>query len=327
MWVVTGAAGFIGSAVADCLIRSGRQTIGIDDFSTGLMSNVAGLSFSDLHHVDVRDHSKLSDVLEKVSPVSGVVHCAGPKSVVESMSAPEEYVSRILGGTRSILRALVKAKIPKLVFSSSCTIYGTIDGPVKETDATQPRSPYAEAKSLSEALIREAVAASCGSLGATSLRYFNAIGRTALGGTDSCSTMLVPSLMRSMELGTPFLLHSAPKPTFDGTCLRDFVDVSDVADAHFRVIQEWEEGRRVPAALNIGTGSPTSIWEFIRTFEAVSGANIEIQFRGPRPGDASAVWADPSLAAKSLGWQASVGIEESLSRLLARKDEAASIGL
>jgi UDP-glucose 4-epimerase len=252
-------------------------------------------------------------------PVHGAIHFAADKAVGESVADPEKYFSNNIGATARLARVLKDHGVQHLVFSSSCTVYGETEQlPVNEGASIQPAaSPYGFTKQACEQLLRYSHAASDGAFGVALLRYFNPIGAhpSAEIGELPIGTPanLVPFLTQSVAGIRPALtVFGDDYPTPDGTCIRDYLHVSDLAEAHVAALQ-WLE--RAPGAMdvfNLGTGEGSSVKEVIAAFEAATGRAVPHRIGPRRPGDVTAIYADASKADRVLGWRTRRSLQECL---------------
>ena len=302
--LVTGGAGYIGSHAARSLAQSGHHVVVIDLQPmprAGRSDRVMAVN------ADVRDTTSLVDLLRR-ERIDGVLHFAGLRSVAESMRDPGSYFDTNVLGSISVLRAMAEAGTPILVFSSSCSVYGSPTRmPADESLPFAPESPYAASKVAVERILPWF--AQRYGLRATSLRYFNAAGASldlALGEDWDRSPMLIPNLIKA-ALGRrgPLDIYGSDHPTPDGSAIRDYIHVVDLADAHVRALDVLSrDSAGTIRAMNLGTGVGSSVRQVIALVEEVGGRPVPLNWTGPRPGDPAAVWADPSLAFETLGWQA-----------------------
>jgi UDP-glucose-4-epimerase GalE len=302
--LVTGGAGYIGSHTVRELLGGGHRVVVLDIRpmpTRGPLDGAMGVVG------DVRDTASLGTLLD-AERIDGVIHFAGLRSVAESMRDPGDYLDTNVLGSLSVLRAMVSTGTPLLVFSSSCSVYGTpARSPADETLPFAPESPYAASKVAVEQMLPW-FARSHG-LRAISLRYFNAAGAAldgTLGEDWDRSTMLIPNLIRA-ALGQrePVDLYGSDYPTPDGSAIRDYVHVVDLARAHVLAVNALAAGSPGQvAAINLGTGVGSSVREVIRSVEEVGGRPVPIRWTGRRAGDPAQVWADPTLAHEVLGWRA-----------------------
>jgi UDP-glucose 4-epimerase len=297
--MVTGGAGYVGSHVVRALRASGREVVVIDDLSTGAASRLP--PEVELLQGSVSDASFLTECLKCISP-SGVLHLAAKKSPTESMSDPLLYARENVGGVVALLQATCATRGSRLVFSSSCSVYGTPRTELVDEDAPKvPDSPYGESKLYGEQLL--AAAARAYELGVISLRYFNVVGAAEPLLADTGTYNLVPLAFQALRSGADVRVFGGDYPTADGTCVRDYVDVEDVADAHVRAVEALER-RSVRAAYNVGRGEGSSVLEVIDTIRGVTAASMGHQMLPRRPGDPAHVVGAVGRIAADLGWTA-----------------------
>jgi UDP-glucose 4-epimerase len=298
-WVITGGAGYIGSHVVRALSSSGREAVVVDDLSTGLPERVP----SDVESlwVSVLDTDALTDILRRVRPV-GVIHLAGKKFPEESVADPLLYARENTGGVISLLEALRAAGQRLVVFSSSCSVYGTPDLAVVDEDApTAPESPYGESKLYGERVLNAAAAAY--GFSSINLRYFNVVGASAPELSDTSPRNLIPLVFRALEQGLRPRVFGGDYPTPDGSCIRDYVDVEDLADAHVRAAEVLEE-KRLTATYNVGRGEGSSVLEVLEAVRSVTGNRFEHEVVDRRPGDPARIVGRVERIARELGWTA-----------------------
>ncbi len=252
--MVTGGAGYIGAHVVHALLASGRGAIVVDDLPTGLPSRLP--ADVDLVETSVLDTPAMTALLRRVRP-SGVIHLAAKKSPTESMADPLLYVRENVRGVVSLLEAMRAAEGTRVVFSSSCSVYGTPDVELVEEDGpTVPGSPYGESKLYGERVI--SASARAYGWGAINLRYFNVAGAAAPELRDTGAYNLVPLMFAAVRAGTRPRVFGTDYPTPDGTCIRDYVDVEDLADAHVHAAEALESEPRA-ATYNVGRGQGSSV--------------------------------------------------------------------
>ncbi len=322
--LVSGGAGFIGSHVTVELVQAGYDVVIADNFSNCDETNYKGVCAIlgreiPLVPMDFCDKAAVYSLFEKY-PIDAVIHFAAFKAVGESMTEPLKYYRNNLLSFMNILDAAKHQGGCNVLFSSSATVYGQTDQlPVTEETPRQPaESPYGNTKTMCEDILRDSVKAYAGVRG-IALRYFNPIG--------AHPSALIGELPRGVPNNlVPFLTQTAigrreclsvygnDYPTPDGTCLRDFIDIVDLAKAHVFAVTRMVEGRMKKdyEVFNVGTGRPLSVLELITTFERVNGLKLNWKFAPRRPGDVVAVWADPSLAERELGWKAERPLEDTL---------------
>ncbi len=298
-WLVTGGAGYIGSHVIREIVASGRNAVALDDLSTGVAGRVDAKT--PLIVADVRDSEVLGRVFDD-HQVSGVVHLAAKKAVAESVEKPLMYYDQNIGGVISLLAAMHSAGVSSLVYSSSAAVYGNPDSPaVREDSPTSPESPYGETKLIGEWMIKD----QCGleSLSAVSLRYFNVVGAADKALGDTSANNLVPLIFSALQAGEQPQIFGDDYPTPDGTCVRDYIDVRDLAQAHVKAI-EWLDNNEGNEVFNIGRGSGVSVKEMMAIARQVTGADFVSAVSGRRAGDPAQLVGEVGKAKEFLGWSA-----------------------
>ncbi|WP_036510049.1 UDP-glucose 4-epimerase GalE [Nocardia aobensis] len=309
-WLVTGGGGYIGSHVVRALLAAGRPVVVLDDFSTGrravIPDDVATVAAS------ITDFAAVTAVLRDYE-ITGVAHLAGRKSAVDSVTHPLEYYEQNTGGTRTLLAAMHATGVEHLVFSSSAAVYGsqTGDGSVGEHAPPRPINPYGRSKLACEWIVADA-AAEFDRLNSTVLRYFNVAGAGGPGLGDRNATGLVPNVLQAISSGRPPVVFGADYPTPDGSCVRDFVHVLDVANAHVSAAERLECGQPGTSVYNVGTGRGYSVFEILVAARAVTGERFRHLVGDRRPGDPPRVIADIARIGDELGWRARLGLAEML---------------
>jgi len=300
--LVTGGAGYIGSVVVAQLLERGFKVVVLDDLSTGHRQAVARGAGLVQGGVGNRE---LVELLLEAERFEAIIHLAAFALVPESVAQPQKYVTNNVTAARVLLEAAVRAKIRRFVFSSSCAVYGhPVTIPITEDSPQAPVNPYGETKRDFERLLVE-VGAKQG-MGVVSLRYFNASGATErLGEDHDPETHLIPNVLAA-ALGKRAALevYGTDYPTADGTAVRDYVHVADIADAHLRALDvKLDTGSAV--AVNLGTGTGRSVREVVDAARRVTGRAVPTVERPRRPGDPPELVAAVGRAATVLGWRAS----------------------
>jgi len=306
--LVTGGAGYIGSQTVRALRERGESVVVLDSLETGHREAIGD---TPLYTGDIADGALLDRICAEW-PVDAVIHFAAHKAPGESMVDPGRYFANNVAGTLTLLRGATRAGVRRFVFSSSCSVYGTPETlPVSEASATRPASPYAASKLMVEELL--GWYERCHGLRHVSLRYFNAAGAAPDGrhGEDwSRTANLIPLVMRAaLGRGPAVKIYGTDYPTPDGTAVRDYVHVVDLADAHLRAL-DWLRSHERSATVNLGTGRGASVREVIELVESVGGVVVPAEYAPRRPGDPVAIWADAARAREVLGWVPRYGLPE-----------------
>jgi UDP-glucose 4-epimerase len=305
--LVTGGAGYIGAHVARLLKNAGHTVLIVDDLSTGFSGRVEGFSFVDVDLAAQDAQAKLSRAFEE-HQVSAVMHFAARKKVGESVEFPEWYFQQNVGGLANLLQAMKNAGIQKLVFSSSAAVYGMPSiGLVDEDFPCAPINPYGETKLVGEWLV--ANASKAWGLNAVNLRYFNVAGTGWNDLADTQVANLVPIVIQAAKTEIPAKVFGDDYETLDGSCVRDYVHVVDLAEAHIAALTRLNEVNGV-STYNVGTGKGSSVFEVVKALEQASGRAIEVEVADRRAGDPASLTADVSRIERELGWSAKYGLEE-----------------
>jgi len=299
--LVTGGAGYIGSHACKALHRAGFTPITYDDLSRG---NAEAVKWGPLELGDIADGGRLREVLARHRP-QAVMHFAALAYVEESNRDPAAYYRTNVGGTAALLGVMREQGVGKIVFSSSCVIYGTPQSvPIAEAAPCAPINPYGATKLACERMLGECAAAF--PLRFMALRYFNAAGADPDGEIGEChapETHAIPLLLDAAAGASKrFTIFGDDYPTADGTCVRDYIHVADLADAHVTALRALIGGAD-SAALNLGTGRGWSVRELIAQVGEITGRAIPAQVGARRPGDPPALIADAARAHRQLGWQ------------------------
>src|SRR6266508_4879843 len=300
--LVTGGAGYIGSHTVRRLRADGADVVVLDSMEFGYPQSIPGVP---LVTADVADIDAVTATCKEYG-VTQVVHFAAYKSVGESMERPTRYWLNNVAGTVKLVDTLLGVGVNTIVFSSSCSVTGTPDAmPVTEQTAIHPESVYAESKAIVERIL-EWYGVTDG-LRCVSLRYFNAAGASADGAFGEVwdrSLNLVPVAMKAVLGQRPALeVFGNDYDTPDGTCIRDYIHVDDLADAHVRSLDYLSAGGET-TVLNVGTGAGTSVYEVIHATERITGQRVPYEVVARRPGDPVASYADPRRSQVVLGWRA-----------------------
>jgi UDP-glucose 4-epimerase len=321
MILVTGGAGYIGAHVAVELMNRGDEVLILDNLcnsSRTTLQRIAAVAGREPFFVqaDVRNRRAL-DNLFKEYPIEAVVHCAGLKAVGESVREPLRYFETNVSGSVTLCQAMAAAGVFTLVFSSSATVYGDCaQMPIAESCPTgQPTNPYGQSKLMAEHVMRS-TAASDPRWSVGLLRYFNPIGAHCSGQLGETPTQtpnnLLPYLLQVANRERDVLkIFGSDYPTPDGTGIRDYVHVVDLAEGHLRAL-DFLLGEPGVHVWNLGTGRGHSVLEVVSAFERATGATVPLAFEPRRPGDIARCWADPTKAAEQLGWTARHGLERML---------------
>jgi UDP-glucose 4-epimerase len=299
--LVTGGAGYIGSVVAAQLVAAGHEVTVLDDLSTGHADAVpAGAAFI---KGTLRDCG--AEVL--ADGIEAVMHFAAKSLVGESVAEPARYWSANLGGTIALLEAMREIGVRTIVFSSTAAVYGEPERtPITETDPTRPTSPYGASKLAVDTTLTEF--ARLYGFGAASLRYFNVAGAfrspdgTWLGERHSPETHLIPNVLASVVEGRAVQVFGDDYPTPDGTCIRDYIHVTDLGDAHLRALAACRPGQH--RVYNLGNGTGFSVRQVIDVCASVTGSEIGVDVTARRPGDPAVLVASSERIQAELGWRA-----------------------
>ncbi|MEW1864053.1 UDP-glucose 4-epimerase GalE [Streptomyces sp. NBC_00669] len=307
MWLITGGAGYIGSHVVRELTAAGESLVVLDDLSSGDPARLpAGIV---LERGSVLDAEVLARVLREYA-VDGIVHIAGRKQVAESVERPLYYYRENIEGLRTVLDAAAAAGVRRFVFSSSAAVYGPTDVDlVTEQTPCAPMSPYGQTKLAGEWLV--AAAGRAYGMATVSLRYFNVAGAATPELADTGVSNLVPMVFQRLAAGAPPLIFGDDYPTPDGTCVRDYIHVQDIASAHLAAARRLTADPDTALVLNIGTGLGVSVAEMVTVIGEVTGHTDLVPEVGPRrPGDPARVIASAEAIAKELDWRAQYDVRE-----------------
>lgn len=305
-WMLTGGAGYIGGHVARAFQAAGRDIVVLDDLSTGLAHRLDDAPLVQTSLLCAPD--RLESILVEHG-VTSIVHLAGKKSVSESVDNPLFYYEQNVAGTIALLHAAVQAGVRHILYSSTAAVYGeTTAGLVDESHATIPTNPYGESKLAAEWLVRRTAEAH--GLSWTVLRYFNVAGAADARLADRGVCNLLPVVFRCVDAGQPVSVFGSDWPTPDGSCVRDYVHVEDLADAHLAAAGAIESGRSQAGIFNVGRGTGVSVLEMLSVVQHTVGHPVACRVAPRRPGDPASVVADVSRIAVELGWRARRGVDD-----------------
>ncbi|MET0590252.1 MAG: UDP-glucose 4-epimerase GalE [Naasia sp.] len=298
-WLVTGGSGYIGAHVVRAFSEAGIEPVVIDSLSSGIRSFVPeGISFV---HGSILDGELLSRVFEE-HDIDGVVHLAGFKYAGVSVQKPLLTYAQNVTGTAVLLGAMDAAGVSRMVFSSSAAVFGTPDVDlVTEDTATRPESPYGESKLIGDWLLRDQARAA--ELAHTSLRYFNVVGSGYPDIYDASPHNLFPLVFDALLRGDVPRINGGDYATPDGTCVRDYIHVADLAEAHVAAAQRLMRGEATDPVYNLGSGEGVSVREIMTAMAEVTGIAFEPEIAPRRPGDPARIVATGESAARDLGWK------------------------
>ncbi|MGV8968099.1 MAG: UDP-glucose 4-epimerase GalE [Cellulomonas sp.] len=308
--LVTGGAGYIGAHVVRLLRQSGREVLVVDDFSTGEKRRIPG---TPILRLDIAEPSAALQIAAAMreSEVTSVIHFAARKQVGESVNRPAWYFQQNVSGLATVLSAMELAKVDRLVFSSSAAVYGIpIADVVDEGALLSPMNPYGETKLVGEWMVRDA--AHAWGLRGISLRYFNVAGAGWPELGDSGVTNLVTMVLDRLSRGERPLVFGTDYPTPDGSGVRDFVHVLDLADAHIAALTYLTNAERSWDVFNVGTGQGSSVLEVVGELARITGELLAPKLVDRRPGDPASVVASVTRIADELGWRARAHLPEIL---------------
>jgi len=323
--IVTGGSGYIGSHTVVDLVENGFEPVLLDDYSNServVVERLGKICEREIrsYEVDCRDRSAVEQIFREEGPIAGVIHFAAAKSVGESQKNPLHYYANNLGSLITILEVMVETGVQDLVFSSSCTVYGQPEAlPVTEdTPIAAPASVYGATKQICEQILRDTVQSGA-PLRATLLRYFNPIGAHSSGEIGELPLgdpqNLVPIILQSAAgIRGPVQIFGGDWSTPDGSCLRDYIHVLDLAAAHVKSLVWMDRQPDAPLLeiLNVGTGRGVSVREALAAFERATGQVVEFEIAGRRDGDIEQIYANTERAERVLGWKAERSLDEAM---------------
>jgi UDP-glucose 4-epimerase len=305
--LITGGAGYIGSHVVRLLAERGERVVVVDDLSSGDLGRIPDVPFALLDLAAPDATERLVDTL-RAHDVGAVMHFAAKKQVGESVAEPTRYFDCNVGGLTNLLSAMETAAVDQLVFSSSAAVYGEpASSAITEDAPCAPVNPYGQSKLIGEWMTQNAAAA--WGLRVANLRYFNVAGAGWSELADGNATNLVPLVIEAALAGRAPKVFGTDWDTTDGSCVRDYIHVLDLAEAHLAALDHVRRGG-TETVFNLGTGSGSSVLEVIAAVSANAGRPLAIVDAGARPGDPAAVVADPGLAARALDWRASRTLDD-----------------
>lgn len=314
--LVTGGLGFIGSHTTIELIKNNHTVIIADNLCNSKievldkLSTITGIKPT-FYEIDVTDEVKVEEIFSK-HKIDGVIHFAGLKAVGESVSKPLEYYYNNIVSTMMLSKLCVKYGVEKFVFSSSATVYGDQPSPLREDmELKKTTNPYGETKAMSERILNDTASANP-DFAVSLLRYFNPVGAHESGligeAPNGIPNNLMPYITKVAKGLLPKLnIFGNDYPTVDGTGVRDYIHVVDLAEGHVAAIEKLTEGVHI---YNLGTGQGTSVLQLVQAFEEVNNIKIPYEIVDRRPGDIASVFADTSKAEKELGWTSRRGIRD-----------------
>ena len=325
-WIVTGGAGYIGSHVVRCLLASGRRVVVLDDLSSGHAEFVG--PDVPLVRGSVVDPGAVDRAIHAAGgPVAGVVHLAGFKYAGVSVQRPLHTYTQNVTGVQVLLGRMLEHAVPAIVFSSSAATYGTPDVDlVTEATPTRPESPYGESKLVGEWLIRDVARVT--DLRHTSLRYFNVVGSGHEDLYDSSPHNLFPLVLKALTEGRTPAVLGTDYPTPDGSCVRDYVHVQDLALAHVAAAEALEAGQVLQPVYNLGSGDGLSVLQVMAAVARVTGIAFEPERLDRRPGDPARIVASGEAASRDLGWTMRHDVDDMVAsawRAWQRAAEAAAV--
>jgi UDP-glucose 4-epimerase len=305
-WLITGGLGYIGAHVARELIKNGCKVVLIDNLTTGLLSRKPDDCV--LVEGDVRDSNLVRKLCQDYK-INGVIHLASFKHARESRLNPLKYWANNVGGTLGLVQGIEGTNVSKVIFSSSCSIYGD-NSEVLEGSVDKPISTYAQTKKVSEDILVQSLTPQ--NIALVNLRFFNVIGCDSfLSAHDVSQECLVPVIANHFLNKTPFRIFGTTHPTKDGTCLRDYIDVRDLARAH-ALFAKALGVHKVQTVVNVSTGIPISVLQVLKEFEKVAGRGITHISMPADPADPIAIWAQQSKTLGGLGWIPEFNLSDSI---------------
>lgn len=311
--LITGGAGYIGATVASACLDGGLIPIVVDDLSTGLERHVLNRHF---YRGDIADDGVIDRVLDEHGDLYAVIHCAARVVVPESVADPLAYYASNVAASVALLRRLSDRGMSRFIFSSSASVYAEVEGGVTEDAPLHPASPYARTKAMTEQILADAAVA--GQIRAINLRYFNPVGvdpQLRTGPTSRHPSHVLGRIMAAAEEGSAFTITGSDWPTRDGSGLRDFVHVWDLARAHVQAVRRFDaivDDESPIVTLNVGTGTGTTVRELVDAFVRVTGVEVDVRMGERRPGDSAGAYAVVDRARRLLEWRAERTVDEAI---------------
>lgn len=322
--IVTGGAGYIGShTIIELIEKTDLHIVSIDNFANSTpdvferIRKITGVKVRN-YNVDISDLSKVEAVFKEHNSIAGIIHFAAFKSVPESVANPHKYYHNNVLGLLNLLELCKQYHVPRFIFSSSCSVYGNIEHlPVKETTPFgKAESPYAYTKQIGEALLKD-YSIACPSLKLIALRYFNPVGAHTSGligelPINKASNLFPVITQTAIGKIKEMTVFGDDYNTRDGSCIRDYVHVTDIATAHIKAFNKLETVKYAtgPSIYNLGTGNGVSVLEAIHAFEKVAQKKLNYRVSLKRCGDIAAIYSDPSRSEQELGWKATFTLDE-----------------
>ncbi|MDQ3048357.1 MAG: UDP-glucose 4-epimerase GalE [Bacteroidota bacterium] len=322
--LITGGAGYIGShTITEIIENTDHEVVSIDNFSNSsenVFSKIEKITGKKVknYSIDLCDKDAVETIFKTEKDITGVIHFAAFKSVPESVSNPNKYYQNNINSLLNVLESCIKFNVSDFIFSSSCSVYGNIDDlPVKETtELKKPESPYAYTKQVGEEILKDYVRA-FPVFQTIALRYFNPVGahvsgllgEAPLGKPNNLVPIITQTATGKIKEMT---VYGNDYPTRDGSCIRDYVHVTDIAIAHLKALDYLSQRKNIEnfSVFNLGTGSGVSVLEAIQTFEKISKLKLNYKVGPKRPGDVCAIYSDTTLSEKELGWKPRFSLEE-----------------